>query len=489
MKLTLKKFEVATGRPIVFVSDRVAKSLDLHVGDRVTVSRKGRKIIARTDILMGFLASNEISLSEDIQKYLSAQPGDRITLSLVALPKSSQFIAKKMNGKSLSRSEIYSIIRDIVSNAITEVEVAQFVVAVYEKGMSLKETVYLTEAMYRTGSVLKWKYPIVADKHCIGGIAGNRTTPIVVSICAAAGLIFPKTSSRAITSAAGTADVVETLSKVDFPSSELQSIVKKVGACLAWGGSLGLAPADDKLIKVERALNVDPKSQLIASILSKKLAVGSNHILIDIPYGLGAKVSKEEALNLKTRFLSLARHFKLKMKVILTDGSQPIGNGIGPVLEMLDVLKVLKRENPPQDLEQKSVMLASQILEMTGRCKPSQGKLFARKLLDSGEAFKKFDEIIRAQGRRRVLLVPGKYKETLSSSASGKIKEISNKSLNHLASILGCPADKSAGVYLYRHVGDAVKPGEPLLTLYSESPEKLKDALAIYRAKPFIIIE
>ncbi|MEK6855804.1 MAG: thymidine phosphorylase, partial [Nanoarchaeota archaeon] len=248
MKLRLKKFDVAAGRPIVFMDHDDARKMDVNVGDRVEISCGGKKIIGRADIVEGYVKSGEILLSEDIVKFINLKPGVDVNVDLVSKPDSAEFIRKKMNDKELNKNEIFSIISDVVNNALTEAEIAQFVVAVYKNGMSHRETIDLTHAMCQTGTVLKWKSKIVADKHSIGGIAGNRTTPIIVSICAAAGIIMPKTSSRAITSAAGTADVIETMAKVDFPAKELQRIVSKVGACLAWGGSLGLAPADDKLI-------------------------------------------------------------------------------------------------------------------------------------------------------------------------------------------------------------------------------------------------
>src|SRR3989344_2670640 len=234
--------------------------------------------------------------------------------------------------------------------------------------MSMQETAWMTESIVETGQKLNLRKKIIADKHSIGGIAGNRTTPIVVSICSAAGLTIPKTSSRAITSAAGTADVIETIAKVDFSISELKGIITRVNACMIWGGSLGLAPADDKIIQVERLLKLDPEPQLLASIMAKKIAVGATHVLIDIPCGKTAKVTRQEAVKLKKNFLDLSRYFKIKLECVLTDGSQPIGNGIGPVLEMRDVLAVLKQSpSRPIDLEKKSLFLSAGLLELAGR--------------------------------------------------------------------------------------------------------------------------
>jgi len=488
MKLKLKKLTLDAGRPVAFLNEQDALSLNVHVGDRVEISKNSKKIVAIVDVVKGFIPQGQISLSSEIIQYLNLKENDTIDVGLSIEPKSSRLIAKKLAGNPLNKKEIFCIIKDIVNNSLTEAEISYFISGVYEHGMSINETIYLTEAMWKTGKTIKWHTKEIVDKHSIGGIAGNRTTPIVVSICASAGLIMPKTSSRAITSASGTADVIETVAKVDFSVDDLKKIVKQTNACLAWGGSLGLAPTDDKLIRVERLLNLDPDSQLIASILAKKLAVGSKYVLIDIPYGRHAKVTKEKAEALKKKFLKIGKHFKLKIKVILTDGSQPIGNGIGPVLEMLDVIKVLKQIDSPKDLENKSLMLAGEILEMTGKAKKGEGKKLAAKILKSGEAFKKFNEIIEAQGKKNIVLEPAKLTHEIKAPKTGKIISIDNKAINMLGRILGCPIDKAAGVYLYKHNNEIVKKGEPLITLYAESDKKLKEAINYYNeSKPILV--
>jgi len=295
-------------------------------------------------------------------------------------------------------------------------------------------------------------------------------------------LIMPKTSSRAITSAAGTADTIEIIAKVEFSISELYEIIRKTNACLVWGGSLGLAPADDKIIQIERILNLDPEPQLLASILAKKLSVGSKYVLIDIPYGKSAKVSKTGALKLKRKFEKIARDFNLKLKCILTDGSQPIGNGIGPVLEIQDILAVLRQEeNRPLDLEKKSLKLSAMILEMTGKAKKAKGIVLAKKILESGEAFEKFKEIIEAQGGHLNHLPLGKFSHELRAEKSGKIIEIDNKKINLLARILGSPADKGSGIYLHNHKNQKIKKHSVLLTFYAESKDKLEEALRFYK--------
>ena len=480
MKLKVRILKFLAGRPVCMIHEETAKKMSLHVDNRVYVKKGKRKIISIIDTVSGLIKENEVAVSDEIVKYLKLKKENNVEVELTSSPRSIDLIKKKLKGEELNNKEIYEIIKDISRNALTEAEIAFFIAAVHSKGMSLTETKHLVNAMVKSGSQIKLRGK-VADKHSIGGIPGNRTTPIVISICASLGVIMPKTSSRAITSAAGTADVIETLAKVDFSIKEIKKIIKKTNACFVWGGALGLAPADDKIIRIGRIAKIDSTSQLLASILSKKISVDSKYILIDIPYGKTAKVSKREAKNLKNKFLNLGRKFDLKLEVVLTDGKQPIGNGVGPVLEMQDILKVLKRKDSPKDLENKSVMLAGKILEMVGKVKKGKGEKTAREILDSGKAFEKFQEIIKAQKGNIKKLKLGEYIYKIKSKRKSKIKSIDNKLINSLARSAGCPEDKSSGIYLYKKVGEAVEKKEIVLTVYATSKEKLKHAKKFYK--------
>ncbi len=491
MKLKLKRIRLDAGKPIAFIHEKDALKMNIHVSDRIKVSVKERSELAIVDIVRDLVEKGEIALSQDISERLRIKPGGFVDVSISAKPKGSALMARKIHCELYKRDELKKIMKDIVNNALTEAEIAYFVSGVHYCGMNLQETKFLTEAIVETGTRLRWKSNKIADKHSIGGVAGNRTTPIVVSICAAAGIIMPKTSSRAITTGAGTADVMEAVAKVDFSVSELRKIVEKTNACLAWGGSLGLAPADDKLIQIEKMLNLDPEPQLLASILAKKIAVGSKYVLIDIPYGEGAKVSKKEAGNLKKKFLALGKALGLKIKVVLTDGRQPIGNGIGPILEIKDILRVLMRNNPPLDLEKKSIMLSGILLEMLGKVKKGKGEKTAYEILNSGQAYKKFKEIIEAQkGSIDVSkLREAAFHEVIRARKKGKIVKIKNKGVNYMARILGCPQDKAAGMYLHKHLNNHVEKGEAILTLYSESQYKIKEARSYYNENSIIQID
>ncbi|MBS3080859.1 thymidine phosphorylase [Candidatus Pacearchaeota archaeon] len=490
MKLKVKRFNFSTGRPVCMVNETTARELSLYVGQRILIKKNGKKIISVVNIIEDTLKKNEIAVSKEISSVLNIHPQDKVEVEIAEQPHSIELIKEKLKGRRLKKKEIYEIIENIANNALTEVEVAFFVSAVYEEGMSVRETRYLTKAMVETGNKLRFK-GLVVDKHSVGGIAGNRTTPIVVSICSAVGLIMPKTSSRAITSAAGTADVIEAIAKVDFNYDEIKKIVKKTNACMVWGGSLGLAPVDDKIIKIEKIVNIDSFAQVIASILSKKISVGSKYILIDIPCGKSAKFTKKEAQKLKTRFLELGKFFKLNLKILITDGNEPIGNGIGPMLEIKDVIKVLRRENPPLDLEKKSVFLAGKLLELSKKAQPGEGIKLATEILNSGLAFKKFLEIIKTQKgdiKKIAKMHPG-YTHHIKASKKSTIKHIDNKLINNLARLCGCPEDKAAGIYLHRKKGQVVNKHEKILTLYAQSEEKLKHARAFYKKNKKKIVE
>lgn len=482
MKLKVKKFRFLTGRPVCMISENTAKELSFYVGQRIIISRNRRSIISVVNIVEDALKKSEIAVSEEIIQALNLKPGQKVQVEVAETPHSIELIKEKLKGRRLKKDEIKEIIENIANNSLTEAEIAFFISAVYEEGMTLEETKFLTKAMIETGNRLNFKGKVV-DKHSVGGIAGNRTTPIVVSICSATGLIIPKTSSRAITSAAGTADVIETIAKVDFSSEEIKKIIKKTNACFVWGGSLGLAPVDDKIIKIEKIVNIDSSAQVIASILSKKISVGSKYILIDIPYGNSAKFSKKQAERLKDRFLRMGKIFNLKIDVELTKGSEPIGNGIGPLLEIKDVIKVLSRDNPPIDLEKKSIFLAGKLLEISGKAKKDNGIKMASEILNSGRAFEKFQQIIKAQkgSLKRLNNIKPKFSFNVISKRKMKIKHIDNKLINKLARLAGSPEDKAAGIYLYKKKGQIVKKKEALLTIYSTSDEKIKHAIEFFK--------
>jgi len=483
MKLKVKFLKWDAGVPVVMLDKKTADEIGVHTKDRILIKSDGKELSTIVDIIDGIVRKNEIAVSSELKEILGLKNKQRVEVFISDSPKSLDYIKKKLNNQELSRKEVKEIIKDIVNNSLSEAEIALFISAMYKQGTNMQETIYLIDAILETGNKLNLKNKYIVDKHSIGGVTG-RTTPIIVAICAAHGLIMPKTSSRAITSPAGTADAIEVLAKVEFNMKDLKKIVKKTNACMVWGGGLGMVPADSKIIQIEKVLGIDPEAQLLASIMAKKLAVGSNYILIHIPYGKTAKVNKAKALKIKKKFEFLGKHFKKNLKVYLSENKGPLGNGVGPVLEMIDVIKVLNpKEKGPKYLEERSISLSGEIFEMTKKARPGKGKDLAREILNSGKAFEKFKEIIKAQGGslNPSRLKLARFKKTLKSSSSGRIFEMDNKKINFLARLTGCPVEKSSGLYIYSHIGENINKGEDIITIYSNSRQRLRSAIKFYK--------
>src|ERR1035437_1287585 len=229
-------------------------------------------------------------------------------------------IKKKLLGNSLNYREIYAIMDQISRKKFGNILTTYFAASGYSEGFTNQELYYLTKAMVETGRKLEFK-GIVADKHSIGGVPGTRTTPIVVAIIAAAGFKIPKSSSRAITTPDGTADDMEVLAPVELTEKQIYEVVNKTNGCIVWGGSFNIAPADDILIQVERPLLFESFDKILVSIMAKKIAFGSNHVVIDLPFGKSVKVhSLKDAQYIKTKFLFLAKEFKINMRVLIQIG-------------------------------------------------------------------------------------------------------------------------------------------------------------------------
>ncbi len=393
-QLEIRSVNLDTGRENVVVISRQSKALRAEIFrgfSRVELRRDSKVLLATLlitddDALVG---PHQIGLSEPAFRRFAEPAGNLVTVTPAAPPDSLEAVRAKIHGRTLSAAEITAIVNDLTHYRYSDMEIAAFLIG-SASFMTSDELIALTGAMAEAGTQLKWPDPIVVDKHCIGGIPGNRTSMIVVPIVAAHGLPIPKTSSRAITSPAGTADTMEVLARVNIGADEMKTIVAACNGCLMWGGHVNLAPADDILISVERPLSLDTREQMVASIMSKKLAAGSTHLLIDLPVGPTAKVTNgAEAMRLRKLFEFVGDRFGIAVEVITTDGRQPIGNGIGPVLEAQDVMAVLANDPAaPLDLREKSLRLAAHLLEYDPKLRGGAGYARARELLDSGAALK-----------------------------------------------------------------------------------------------------
>lgn len=483
--------------PVVYMRQdcHICRAEGFDASSRVALSKADRQLIATLNIVDNSkLSSGHLGLSKIALEQLAVLEGDLVSVSHAPLISSFSAVRKKVYGHTLSAGEIQSIINDIAAHRYSDLEIGSFLSACSGRRLNLDEVVALTRAMVSSGKRLSWQgtEPIY-DKHCIGGLPGNRTTPLVVAIVSALGLTIPKNSSRAITSPAGTADTVETLTEVNLPIDDIQRVVSETGACLVWGGGVNLSPVDDLLIRIERALDLDGEGQLIASVLSKKIAAGSTHVVIDIPVGDTAKVrSKDDAQYLAELFSQVGEVFDIQVRCVISDGSKPVGFGIGPVEEARDVLAVLKGESgAPQDLRERALMLSAHLLDFATGDGLEKCTERARQVLDSRVAWRQFQRILRAQGGIKNL-PEASFQKTLISDAQGFVRAVDNRKLARLAKLAGAPFDPAAGVRLHVNVGSLVDgnagKGSPLFTLYTESAGEQEYALDYYRDNPDIFV-
>lgn len=480
--LRLKRMGIDTHKEAVaymHCDNLICASEGFEAQTQVQVLCNQQSIIASLNIVhTDLIKPDELALSEYAWELLQGKEGDTVFLAHPKTLESLSFIHSKIYGHELDSVAIDVIINDILAGFLSSTQIASFLTACAGGRLNLSEITSLTESMINVGERLHWGHDLVVDKHSIGGLPGNRTTLILVPIVAAFGLIIPKTSSRAITSPSGTADTMEVFAPVELDTNAMQRVVEAEGGCIVWGGSVSLSPVDDILIRVERALDLDSEGQMVASVLSKKIAAGSNHILIDIPLGPTAKVRSAEMANLLKQYLEeVGARLGVKVKIMINDGEQPVGRGIGPVLEALDVMAVLQNDpKAPQDLRDRALSLAAELIEFSPQIKTGEGRQIAENILESGKAWEKFQAICKAQGG---MSFPKKapYVKAILAKKSGTVLSIDNRRLARVAKFAGAPHFKGAGVELLTPLNSKVEVNQALFNVYSESVGELNYAL------------
>ncbi len=459
---------------IVLARDSVALRPERLAGVRKVEVRAGGRTLLASPIICDdptMVGPFDVGLPEPAFHRLGVAAGEAVDLTPARRPRTLDALRAKIAGEALNAFDYAEIAQDLAAHRWSDMEIAAFLVAC-ASFMTPEETLWLCRGMVSAGHQLHWPRGLVVDKHCIGGIPGNRTSLIVTPIVAAHGLLMPKTSSRAITSPAGTADTMEVLARVDLDEEEMRAVVETCGACIIWGGRVDLSPADDVLISVERPLGVDTPEQMVASILSKKVAAGSSHLVLDVPVGPSAKVhDRRAALRLKTLFEYVAGRLGLSIDVVLSDGRQPVGRGVGPVLEARDVCAVLEnRPDAPADLREKAIRLAGRLLEQDPALAGGMGERRARELLEGGAAGRKMEEIIAAQGPSRVSRTLGGLICEIVAPRAGTIAAIDCLRLASVARLAGAPTDPGAGLDLLARIGDPVQAGQPLYRIHASEP-------------------
>jgi thymidine phosphorylase len=487
--LSARRFGIDTYlEPVVYIraDSPVCRSEGFAAQTRVRVGTNGAYVTATLNVVTSdLLQRGEIGLSDAAWNHLAVAEGTPLRVTHAEPLQSMSHVRAKVYGRKLEAAQLAAIVNDIVAGRYSDVETACFITAAADDRLDVDEMIALTRAMVESGDRLTWPTHPVVDKHCVGGLPGNRTTLIVVPIVAACGFTIPKTSSRAITSPAGTADTMETLAPVILDLPAMRRVVEREGGCIVWGGGVRLSPADDVFIRVERALELDSTGQLVASILSKKAAAGATHALIDVPVGPTAKIrSAHEVDDLQHYLAFVGRSLGLTVDVVVSDGTQPVGRGVGPALEALDVLAVLRNdEGAPADLRDRSVLLAGRLLELSGQYPPGHGLRKAADVLHSGAAERKFLAICEAQGGlREPALAP--HHHDVCAPRAGRVAGVDNRRLAKIAKLAGAPHDPAAGLRFLAPVGARVERGQPLFTIYAESPGELAYALDFTNANP-----
>ena len=477
MKVKCKVVDVLTSSPEVVLDPDDCVIIGVRENDRVRIGGpKGEvSVLLVTSNLIG---EGKMVIPESVAKRVGLKDGDEAHVDYSPSPESVRAIRKKMDGQKLEPKEIEAVVNDIYAGSLSSIEVSAWLTSLYINGMDLDEIAAFAQAMVNTGDRVPFEKGPIFDFHSVGGVPGNKITPIVVSICAAAGLLLPKTSSRAISSACGTSDFVETFCNIEVTTDKLKEIGETVGGAFVWGGSMNLAPVDDIVIKIEHPLGINPRPQMLASILSKKLAINANYLLVDIPTGAGTKIPTIEVARAYARdFTDLGEKLGIHIECAITYADQPVGSAIGPNLEARECIRILEGSEHPASVVEKACECAGILLEMAGF---HDGVRKAREILSSGQAHKKFLEIVVAQGGRADLkssdLKPGKYSADILAPKSGYVNSIRNKDLVAVAKACGSANDKGAGLLLFKKKGQRVEEGDVLFTLFADNEAKLERA-------------
>jgi AMP phosphorylase len=490
---TVKVLDIDLGKYQLILQKSDAETLGLHTGDRVKAQTEDDGVTAIVDTTDTVVPKGTVGVFLELQHRLDLSDGDVLFLQPTERPASVQFIRDKMHGRKLQTEEIDHLVMDVVDGTLSDVELASWVTALEINGMDMDEIEALTRSMVKYGETLDFNGHVVFDKHSIGGVPGNKITLLVVPIAAAEGLLIPKTSSRAVTGAAGTADVMEAFGPVNLTGEEIKRITMEHGAVICWGGGVNLAPADDIIIRVEHPLTIDPTAQLLASVMAKKKAVGANKVVMDLPMGEGTKLPDiESARTLARQFIELGERLDMEVECAVTYGGQPVGKAVGCSLEANEALLALRNVGAaPKSLVEKSTALAGMLLEMGGVVPRGRGKQRALEVLTDGRALAKFTEIVTAQGGQ----VPkgdfpvGPFRAEIPAAQEGYVSAIRNKSLIQIARAAGAPKDRGAGLVVSHKRGDKIEAGESTVTIYAETENQLASAVALAKKLSPVKIE
>ena len=450
--------------------DCVAYKLeDIKFMTKVEIHGGAKPIYAFLNIVddENLVSPEQLALNTEAFSLLNLPEGSNITLALTPPPPSISSIKRKIAGNILSPAEYGGIIADIANRRYSNMDIDSFLVA-SGSFMTPPEVLALTEALVGN-QVINWDNEgIVVDHHCLGGIPGNKTDIIITAIVAAYGLPIPKTASRSLSSCAGVADTMSVLANVDLDEILLKKLIRENRGALVCHSGLQIAMANRLISSVERQIGITQQQHLVASILAIKIAMGITHLVIDIPVGPNSRIkSTQDAMRLRKLIEYVGDQMGIEVDAVITDGSEPIGNGIGAVLEARDVMKVLRnKDDAPQDLREKSLFLAGRIIDFDPKLRGGQGYFVAKEILNSGRALESMNRIIHAQGKAPQPTL-GHLTRDIVAAESGYVESIDNTRINRIGVLAGASQNPGAGLDLLKKVGDRVEQGETLFRIHS----------------------
>ena len=408
-------------------------------------------------------------------------------------------IQKKKNGETLTKEEIDFMITDYVAGKIPDYQMSAMLMAIYFNGMENEELAAFTLAMRDSGDLVDLSpiEGIKVDKHSTGGV-GDKTTLIVGPIVAACGVPVAKMSGRGLGFTGGTLDKLESISgfRIDLSAEEFFETVKKTGISVI-GQTGNLAPADKLLYALrDVTATVDSIPLIAASVMSKKLAAGSDKIVLDVTTGSGAFMKNtRDAKKLAKHMVAIGNHAGKETVAILTGMEEPLGFAIGNNMEVKEAIEVLKGDGP-EDVKEVSVAIAGMMLSLgLENVSHSQGKRMAKKVLSSGQAFEKFKEMVQAQGgdiryvEHPEFFERDAFEGEVLAAEDGFLSGMDTEKIGVAAGLLGAGRetkdsviDMSAGIYLEKKIGDTVKKGEPIAICYAGTKEKLNRGMAMFES-------
>ncbi len=497
MKLNLIPFDF--NERLLLLNKNDFDELGLSLGKSVRFSYDRLNFSARVAFTSSLIPKGSIGIPPHLIKQYELPENESGRVEVLKTSEVEGVIQKKMMGGNLDKDETNLLVRELRDGAVSQVHTVAFALSHHFGKTELKEIEYLAQALSDSGTKLDFTAPTY-NKHSLGGVPGNKVSLLIVPIVAAGGLLIPKTSTKAITSPSGTVDSMSVFADVDLSPDEIIEIASKTKGCIVFaGGKLDLAPAIDRIIEdAGYPLGIDPKSLMLAGIMSKKLATGTDFMVLDLPCPTTKIPTIEEGQAFARSFVELAAQLGVRLEAGLTYGGVPVGHSIGPALEAREALETLMSNGKtgPTSLIEKSTGLAGILFEMAGLSARGRGNEYARELLTSGKAYEKFKQIVEAQGGDPSVTPQDITAEFIDedhifkwkASADGWPIEFNNAALAAVARAAGAPNDKGAGI-LVKSKKEPVRKGDVVLQVYASSESALDETIALIAKTVPVTIE